>query len=80
MAGAENVTLSDIENAVERGILRGITAVRNNVNEGKQSYLSEFFLPCFFSFVTLHMMNIHDVLANVYVRVVREWFGFTSTK
>ena len=40
MAGAQNVnvTLDDIENAVERGIRRGISAVRNNSNEGKQLF------------------------------------------
>ena len=40
MAGAQNVNvaLDDIESAVERGIKRGISAVRNNNNGGKQLF------------------------------------------
>ena len=44
MAGPEagHVTLSEIEDAVERGIRRGVAAVRSNDSEGYQSFLFSF--------------------------------------
>ena len=65
MAGAQNanVTLDDIENAVERGIRRGISAVRNNSNEGKQLFFPKLIVLA--DFVSFHMMNIYDININI---------------